>query len=116
LIELVVVIIVIGILASIALPTYTDFVERSRITEAYTNLKAILEAEKRYALEFDAYGAINSLDANVTGRFFTYALGSATPPQSNNENLATATRTGSSRYSYTVTITELSNITDTAPF
>ena len=44
LIELLVVVLIIGILASIALPQYQRAVEESRITEAVTNLKAIRRA------------------------------------------------------------------------
>ena len=50
LIELLVVVLIIGILASIALPQYTVAVEKSRVTEALNNAKVIEEQFKLYAL------------------------------------------------------------------
>ena len=50
LIELLVVVLIIGILASIALPQYTAAVEKSRVVEALNNAKMIEEQFKLYAL------------------------------------------------------------------
>ena len=67
LIELVVVIIIIGILASIALPQYGKMVERTRLSEAISMLGTIHRAEMRYALEHDEYTTnFTNLDINVT--------------------------------------------------
>ena len=44
LIELLVVVLIIGILSSVALPQYTNAVEKSRATEAWTTLKSINDA------------------------------------------------------------------------
>ena len=52
LIELLVVVIIIGILASIALPQYELVVEKSRASEALVNAKAILDAMQRHDQEF----------------------------------------------------------------
>ena len=48
LIELLVVILIIGILSAVALPQYTDAVERSRAAEAMVNAKAIMDGMQRY--------------------------------------------------------------------
>lgn len=53
LIELLVVVLIIGILASIALPQYQKAVEKSRLTEAKTTIKAIYTAIQAYKLEND---------------------------------------------------------------
>lgn len=50
LIELLVVVLIIGILASIALPQYERAVEKSRVTEAKTMLKSLNTALQAYAL------------------------------------------------------------------
>ena len=48
LLELLMVVIIIGILASVALPQYTRVAERSRAAEALTNLAALRSAELRF--------------------------------------------------------------------
>ncbi len=52
LIELLVVVVIIGILASIALPQYELVVEKSRATEAMINAKAIQDACQRHLQEY----------------------------------------------------------------
>lgn len=90
LIELVVVIIIIGILASIGLPIYTNLTEKSRCAEALTGLKVVYDAQVRRALEFttpagangDRVNVVAGLDANITdpGRYFQFFIGDATYP------------------------------------
>ena len=51
LIELLVVVLIIGILASIALPQYTKAVERARAAEAAVDMGVLTQAVDRYVLE-----------------------------------------------------------------
>jgi len=46
LVELMVVIIIVGILAAIAVPLYTGYVERARVTEATSIMGAIITSQK----------------------------------------------------------------------
>ena len=74
LIELVIVIIIIGILASLAIPSYFKTVERSRISEALSALGSIRAAQFRYASEHGKYADdFGDLDINISkGKYFTF--------------------------------------------
>jgi prepilin-type N-terminal cleavage/methylation domain-containing protein len=63
LIEMLVVVVIIGILAAIALPQYQKAVEKARATEALINLKALREAWDRYNL---TYGTTATTIAQLT--------------------------------------------------
>lgn len=67
LIELLVVVLIIGILAAIALPQYQKAVEKSRVSEAKTILKALAEAENAYILSTGehATGDFSLLDIEI---------------------------------------------------
>ena len=60
LIELLVVVLIIGILASVALPQYKKAVEKSRATQALTLLKSVAQAEEAFFMANNHY--TNSLD------------------------------------------------------
>ncbi len=64
LVELMVVLIIIGILASIALPNYNKIKERAIDKEAIANLKLIQAAEKIYKMEIGGYYS-NSGASNI---------------------------------------------------
>lgn len=50
-IELMVVVIIVGVLAAIAVPVYTDYVKKSRVSEATGRMGDLLTAAKAYAQE-----------------------------------------------------------------
>lgn len=69
LIELLVVVLIIGILASIALPQYQKAVRRSRIAEAKINLKKLVEATDLYLLSHQITSSnldMDELDISVS--------------------------------------------------
>lgn len=72
LLELIIVVVVIGILASIALPRYIRIAEKGRIAEAKTILGTIRSAQLRYVAERGQFAtAIANLDVNFqTPRYF----------------------------------------------
>ncbi|TRZ50427.1 MAG: prepilin-type N-terminal cleavage/methylation domain-containing protein [Dehalococcoidia bacterium] len=57
LIEVLIVVIILGILATIAVPQFTKLVARSRTAEAYVTLGAIKTGEEIYRLEGTGYTA-----------------------------------------------------------
>ncbi len=99
LIELLVVVLIIGILASIALPQYFRAVERSRSSEVLSLFGTIGGAQQRYMLQHDVYTTdfddldlefANAEDAILTTQSYTIQL--------NDDGTVTATRRANDRY------------------
>ena len=70
LLELLVVVLIIGILAAIALPQYKKITEKAKMVEAVTMVKSIAEAQQRYYLINDRYltcEETEGLDIEVPG-------------------------------------------------
>lgn len=90
LIELLVVVLIIGVLSAVALPQYQTAVERSRATEALTQMAAISDALQRYHAQHEQWpdvNAFNRLDVDIPsstsggtttygGKNFTLTFGS----------------------------------------
>jgi type IV pilus assembly protein PilE len=55
-IELMVVVIIVGVLAAIAIPIYSKYVKNARVSEATGRMADILTASKSYAQEFESDG------------------------------------------------------------
>jgi len=105
LIELLVVVLIIGILASVALPQYQKAVEKARMTEAIIVTKAIATAHQRYYMEHGTYLGphdIQQLDIEIAGeitdadriktKYFIYSPNGSTGPGVYAGNLALAWR------------------------
>lgn len=95
LLELMIVVVVLGILASVAVPQYLKTVEKAHISEALSMLGQIRSAEARYYAEYRTYSSsLNTLDFSPTDTSglpsYTYAVDSATA----NDFCLRATRTG----------------------
>ncbi len=86
LLEMIIVVIIVGILASLALPRFFRTVEFSKATEALSNLSAVRRAMDRCYLFKSTYGtecdSFSELDVEDPGTLinthFTYGLGSPT--------------------------------------
>lgn len=103
LLELIIVIVIIGILATLGLSGYPRWLERHRGREGETNLELIYHAEKRFGLDHRGnyfvcapctMQIINTgLDIETTGACFTYTIATGTTG-TRTSFIATATRTG----------------------
>ena len=101
LLELIIVVIIIGILAMIAVPQFFKVAERGRAAEAINILGALRSAQLRYYSEHaHTTGNWRDLDMEISGtRFFDiWPIGSWSP--SNNTNVARARRNGTNNPGY----------------
>ena len=81
LVELLVVVLIIGILAAIALPQYRKAVEKARMTEAIIMVEKIYDAQQRYYLINNAFTRdINDLDIDIPGEDVIYGTGDSDIP------------------------------------
>ena len=76
LIELLVVVLIMGILASVAMPQYFKSVEKSRSSEAASVLSGIAASQERYFMQKGSYitaiGSLQNLDIGINGlSYFT---------------------------------------------
>ncbi len=82
LLELLMVIVIIGIIATIGVVIYSNMPEKARSAEAYSVLAEIVAAEKRYFLEQNCYTTnisnLDSFDAVPVSNNFNFTIPLAT--------------------------------------
>ncbi len=117
LVEVMITVGILAVVAAIAVPAYTGYIETGRLTEGWNNLYALNAAEQQYFLENNAYfsgtsdGATNTLETNggnlwvraeATGsENFKYVIA----PASVTATGYTATATGKNKVKSTVVLT-----------
>lgn len=105
LVELLIVIIIIGILASIGLPQFAVSIEKAKGGEAIAGLGHIQTGEKIYYAEKECYTTnLSDLDINLTQKYWSFSI---TTPTSTTF-IATATRLGGTHSGQTIIMNEQS--------
>jgi len=107
LIELMIAVAIIGILASIAIPSYQDSVKKSRRADAKSALLSLANAMERHFTETSSYCDVGGGSGAATTDCGTATLDTGTPT---NIGYAIPTETASF---YTITISQVSNINTT---
>ena len=77
LIEIMIVVVIIGILATMAYPSLEKYLQRSKQTEAKTNLTAIYTAQKLYFAENQKYASNTAalpIELQTSGMLYTYTI------------------------------------------
>lgn len=105
LIELMIVIAVIGIIASIALPSYTGYIKKGKAAEATSNLADLRIKAEQYFQDNRTYFGVNCVPAEA--KYFTYTCtasdGSGLPDAAGYRFTATGVvAEGMTDFSYTV--------------
>lgn len=77
LIELMIVIVIIGILAGIAIPSYNDYLMRSRITEATSELSSRRSQNEMFFDNNRTYVNATGCAASATSNFFNFSCNPA---------------------------------------
>jgi len=100
--EMLVVVLVIGVLAAIALPSYTKSVKKSRVSDALSNLEIVSAKQQDYLINNERYATtFKELNVPVSGLnedSNTATIGNFTYTLSDDGGCITATYTGGDSY------------------
>lgn len=119
LIELMVVVAIVGILAAIAYPAYTNSVIKGKRAEGRTALLSLMQQEERYFTQNNSYLAFGNLSATATDASGAsianpLQLTSGDSPSQAAYNLTASTCSATTDLKSCVMVTATPNFTDTA--
>jgi len=95
LLEVMIVVVIVGILAAVAIPAYDNYITRSRRSDAFTALETVRAAQEMYRAERGFYaGTIGSLPGCGSGMADNYTIGVTRTDNTHYTALADATAGG----------------------
>ena len=115
LVELLVVIVIIGALAAIAIPQYTRAIEQSRRAEAVVNLDNIRKGAVRYYQLNGTYAGLNNETIDIDwppSHYFSYWINQADPTEFRSQANRTTLELPSGMSAYNLQIDQNGNITE----
>ena len=114
LIELMIVVLVVAILASFAIPSYLSQVRKSRRSDATSTLGDLQLRQERYRAENPTYGTLTQLNAagTTTNGYYTVSLGTVSG-NCPNMSTTTAESTSNSYWLQAVAVSTSSQAKDT---
>ncbi|SEH08582.1 pilin [Candidatus Venteria ishoeyi] len=95
-VELMVVVAVIGVLASIAIPIYRDYIDRGKVSEAMQLLSGVRIPLQEYLIERGTWPSIETVGAKEQGKYTTSIVSGKYVKDSKNVYYAEATMRGDS--------------------
>lgn len=101
LIELLVAVAILGILASIALPSYQSYVRKSRRADAFVTLSRIQLAEEKWRANNATYGTLSNIGVSATSDQGYYSLSIGNAPTATSYVATATAASGSSQASDT---------------
>jgi len=99
LIEVMIVVVIVGILATIALPNYTDYVTRGRIPEATSNLASMRVQMEQFYQDNRTYAGATACATPPTGQYFTFSCSALSATAYTLQALGTGSMAG---FTYTI--------------
>lgn len=116
-IELMVVVVIVGVLAAIAIPIYGKYIKSSRITEATGRMGEIITACKAWAMEHPNTGGVpmwptgagGIVDLNATDNF-TYGISATNPGDT---GTLTVTATGQAKMAGVTVVISVAGVSGT---
>ena len=67
LVELMIVVIVVGLLAAVAIPSFTDSMRKSRRSDAFAAIAAVQQAQERWRSNHSSYAPLSDADVPANG-------------------------------------------------
>lgn len=107
--EMLIVIVIVAILTTIALPSYQAAIRQSQRSEAIAALIEIRLKEEWWRANNPTYGTLSSIGATSSNSFYNFSV--TDPPQGNTYTITAAAKTGTDQVNDSESGTDCSTLT-----